>query len=87
MAEQEPGVIITMKDIYVMLTKLDTVADQTLTHLQLIDQRNTNADGLHKDLFDRIRGLETQWYRLLIALGTSGCAFVLSIADFVTRHH
>lgn len=63
--------IITLKDVFTMVTKL-------VGHIEAIDQRNLMADQIHKDHEDRLRMLERWRYALpmtlLIAIGSIGIA-------------
>lgn len=67
----EPEPIVTLKDVFVMVTKL--VGQQEALH-----QRNLQADQLHADHEQRLRALERWRYALpasfVVGLGALGAA-------------
>lgn len=69
----EPDAVITLKDVFTMVTKL--VGQQ-----EAINQRNLNADQLHIDHEQRLRMLERWRYALpasfLVGLGSLTTALV-----------
>lgn len=74
----EPDAVITLKDVFTMVTKL--VGQQ-----EAINQRNLNADQLHIDHEQRLRALERWRYALpasiVVSLGSIGTA----VASLITH--
>lgn len=69
----EPDTLITLKDVFTMVTKL-------VGHMEAVDTRNLHADEIHHDHEIRMRGLERWRYSLpasmLISAGSTAIAII-----------
>lgn len=75
----EPEQIITLKDVFVMVTKL--VGQQEAIH-----QRNQAADQLHLDHEQRIRMLERWRYALPASFVVGLGSIALAVASMLGKH-
>lgn len=80
MTELSPG-SVTTADLYRVLQDMHKDVTKALERLAQIDQRNTNADGIHTDHEARLRMLERWKYTMIGASGVVG-----AIAGWIAQY-
>lgn len=86
--ELAPGAV-TIADLYRELVLMRTEVGKALTHIEVINSRNTDADKLHSDHETRIRTLERFRFTLagLALAGGTAMGLLGAIIERALTHH